>query len=165
VAGQVSIRAPRSRTGRHRGQRNGADLQRVSIRAPRSRTGRLDSTWKGIVSIKFQSAPRARARGDCGPANRQRRKLLLHHPREDGDISRVQTDSIVKEQRKRSDFIAVLTNRETPGFESALGVRAPRRVIADSQNDRSQRISGSVKSTGLATPWCSVRVTAFSSRK
>jgi len=30
---------------------------------------------------------------------------------------------------------------------------------------RAHKMSGSVKSTGLSTPWCSVRCTAFSSRK
>src|SRR5260370_18879500 len=79
----------------------------------------------------FQSAPRARARGDCGPANRQRRKSLLPHLREHGDSSRVRSGSIVKEQRKGSDFIAVSAKRENPAFEPALGVRATLRLIAD----------------------------------
>ncbi len=103
----------------------------VSIRAPRSRAGRLDPGAIRTTQFSFQSAPRAHARGDCGPANRQRRKPLLPHLREHSDSSRVRSDSIVKEQRKGSDFIAVSAEREIPAFESALGVRATLRLIAD----------------------------------
>ena len=89
----------------------------------------VDQVPRRRVSI---SAPRrAHARGDCGPANRQRRKSLLPRLREHSHSSRVRSVSIVKEQRKGSDFIAVSAEREIPGFEPALGVRATVRLIAD----------------------------------
>ena len=49
-------------------------------------------------SLVFQSAPRAHARGDYGPANRQRRNSLLPHLREHNDPCGMRSDSIVKEQ-------------------------------------------------------------------
>src|SRR5438552_1208530 len=94
----------------------------------------------------FQSAPRARARGDCGAANRQRRKSLLPHLREHGDSSRVRSVSIVKEQRKGSDFIAVTAKRENPAFEPALGVRATLRLIADFKFKMRKVIESTVRS-------------------
>src|SRR6266545_2285919 len=94
----------------------------------------------------FQSAPRAHARGDCGPANRQRRKPLLPHLREHSDSSRVRSDSIVKERCKSSDFIAVSAEREIPAFESALGVRATLRLIADFKSKMRKVTESAVRS-------------------
>ena len=60
----VSIRAPRSRAGRL--TRGGLFLGagQVSIRAPRSRAGRPLRPDVAVGFNQFQSAPRARARGD-----------------------------------------------------------------------------------------------------
>jgi len=60
----VSIRAPRSRAGRRRPNDCGVGSGMVSIRAPRSRAGRLKSAPESGRCAMFQSAPRARARGD-----------------------------------------------------------------------------------------------------
>src|SRR5437899_176745 len=60
---------------------------------------------------KFQSAPRVRTRGDCGPANRQSRKPLLLDFREHREFSRVRSDSVVKELCKGSSFNALVEER------------------------------------------------------
>ena len=105
-AAAVSIRAPRARAGRHLNTGQSPSFVRVSIRAPRARAGRLGGIRPrhspGLVSIRapraragrpltsgsfaypavFQSAPRARARGDGDPAKRQSHKTLLLRFRE-----------------------------------------------------------------------------------
>ncbi len=132
--------------GATKSRANPTPLARVSIRAPRSRAGRrLGDVGRG-GRLRFQSAPRARARGDCGPANRQRRKSLLPRLREHSHSSRVRSVSIVKEQRKGSDFIAVTAKRENPAFEPALGVRATLRLIADFKFRMRKIIESTVRS-------------------
>src|SRR6266700_3724740 len=60
----VSIRAPRTRAGRRVRGCHHSRQQVVSIRAPRTRAGRLTViTGRPRLNL-FQSAPRARARGD-----------------------------------------------------------------------------------------------------
>ena len=102
----VSIRAPRSRTGRLKHARrlsrtfwfqsapralargdaakarhDGLRLD-VSIRAPRSRTGRPNEIPHSTIFAMFQSAPRALARGDAEvPANHMRINVFQSAPR------------------------------------------------------------------------------------
>src|SRR2546427_85003 len=61
---RVSIRAPRSRAGRLGRGLGLAAAEVVSIRAPRSRAGRHHALALRNLEKQFQSAPRARARGD-----------------------------------------------------------------------------------------------------
>src|SRR5205814_2219567 len=79
----------------------------------------------------FQSAPRVRTRGDCGPANRHRRKPLITRFRERGEFSCVGNNSIGKELWKAPGLIGISIEREIPAPESALGVRATLRLIAN----------------------------------
>ena len=60
----VSIRAPRTRAGRRLGSNRERRKRPVSIRAPRTRAGRHTLIQTTGVGNLFQSAPRARARGD-----------------------------------------------------------------------------------------------------
>ena len=60
----VSIRAPRTRAGRLPYDNQPAHASDVSIRAPRTRAGRQSPPAPTISATAFQSAPRARARGD-----------------------------------------------------------------------------------------------------
>ena len=64
AAGHVSIRAPRTRAGRLLLLGLVVGSVRVSIRAPRTRAGRPSSSTRTPRRPRFQSAPRALARGD-----------------------------------------------------------------------------------------------------
>ncbi len=66
---RVSIRAPRTRAGRRQTTSTKTALRPVSIRAPRTRAGRQHSLELSLCLNEFQSAPRARARGDAFAAN------------------------------------------------------------------------------------------------
>ena len=65
---EVSIRAPRSRAGRPDMIEQLKGYFGVSIRAPRSRAGRRGGRGRACGAWVFQSAPRARARGDGNAA-------------------------------------------------------------------------------------------------
>ena len=85
---------------------------------------------------EFQSAPRVRTRGDCGPANRQSRKPLLLDFREHREFSRVRSDSVVKELCKGSSFNALVEERGIPAFESALEVRGSMIIKLTARSNR-----------------------------
>ena len=67
---QVSIRAPRAGAGRPWRTRCRMIAQQVSIRAPRAGAGRQRQGHLTTVPCMFQSAPRARARGDSAGGRR-----------------------------------------------------------------------------------------------
>ena len=119
----VSIRAPHTRAGR----RHAAGPQRahegVSIRAPRTRAGRPGMVWIYTTLDVFQSAPRARARGDCGPPSRLSRKHFLAPFRQPANPSRTLTFRYVKERWKMPAIIVVASCREIPVAGPSLVVR------------------------------------------
>jgi len=88
----VSIRAPRTRAGRQNPLRARDLVRVVSIRAPRTRAGRPGGSGLTATALKFQSAPRARARGDRFiPADVLAREWFQSAPRARarGDVRRL----------------------------------------------------------------------------
>ena len=79
----VSIRAPRTRAGRRLHLRRISSFVDVSIRAPRTRAGRHAVQTPVSLQLEFQSAPRARARGDIfsAPNASQNLPVSIRAPR------------------------------------------------------------------------------------
>src|ERR1035437_6577760 len=75
------------------------------------------------LSGVFQSAPRPRGRGDCGPALRLSHRGLLPHFRQPANPSRPKGFSVVKEQLQVSMSEAVPQRREIPVAGPSLRVR------------------------------------------
>ena len=120
----VSIRAPPARAGRREVDGGDSEAAAVSIRAPPARAGRLCPEGKlTLQRFEFQSAPRPRGRGDCGPVLRLSHKGFIALFRQPANPSRPRGYSVVKERLQVSMPQAVVPRREIPVAGPALGVR------------------------------------------
>jgi hypothetical protein len=79
----------------------------------------------------FQSAPRSRERGDCGPSNRLNRKAFLPAFREAGHPLMFLSHFVVKERSKFINWPKESRPRELTGSRPALRVRATRLTVLD----------------------------------
>ena len=150
----------------------------VSIRAPPARAGRLELLRETQLDIVFQSAPRPRGRGDfpeqfqiqtegvsirAPPARAGRLRPGL--PTEPQDLCKPfpPTCQLFPHTGRLACQRTIGTLRH-PGLSGAARNPGLQPDTAGSRQ-RVHRIRGSIKSTGFAAPWCSIRRTAVSSRK
>ncbi len=122
----VSIRAPRTRAGRPLYATSGGGWYMVSIRAPRTRAGRLGASATSAKYCVFQSAPRARARGDCGPSKPPDRSRLLPRFREVRQFSPRAKLEFSKNKQNLPKKPGDRSRREKPAFWLKQQLRASR---------------------------------------
>ncbi len=122
---RVSIRAACLRTRRPRS--NVAEQTPARFQSAPRAYARGDHARRAPahVAAEFQSAPRAYARGDSGHVQRHGRRALLHVRRERGEFKPQLAAGILSKNEAHIGNIEAPRHRERPVSRPALGVRGP----------------------------------------